>query len=132
MNLLSFAATLALAISLIEGVYILFQDHRSSANRLFFLICMSIALWLTGAVFGYSAPTEERGFFWLRVASPGFVFMHAFVLHFTFKHTGVLIGRWVYLLYLPSFYFLSISLFQNIVFSEIQRVGNYFYWSQSC
>ena len=125
MNLLSFAASLALALSVTEGVYILAQDHRASANRLFFLICICIALWLTGAVFGYSAPTEEKGFFWLRVASPGFVFMHAFVLHFTLRYTGVLKSRWIYLLYLPSFCFVSISLFRNIVFSEIHRIGDY-------
>lgn len=125
MNLISFFATLALAVTLIEGFLILSRDYRSSSNRLFFLICMSIAVWLTGAVFGYSAPTEEMGFFWLRVASPGFIFMHAFVLHFTLRFTNVTKSRWIYLLYLPSFYFLSISLFQNIVFSEVRRSGDY-------
>lgn len=125
MNLLSFAATLALAVSLIEGIYILAQNYRSSANRLFFFICLSIAVWLTGAVFGYSAPTEEEGFFWLRMASPGFVFMHAFILHFTLRYTGFLKNRWTYLLYLPSFCFVSISLFRNIIFSEIHRSGIY-------
>lgn len=125
MNLISLFATLALAVTLMEGIYILSRDHRSSANRLFFMICMSIAIWLAGGTFGYSAPTEEWGFFWLRVASPGFVFMHAFVLHFTLRFTDVAKSRWIYLLYLPSVYFVSISLFQNIVFAEIHRSGNY-------
>ena len=36
MNILSFIAAIALAITLIEGFYILLRDVKSETNRLFF------------------------------------------------------------------------------------------------
>ncbi len=116
---------MALALTLVEGLFILFRDYKSSGNRLFLLISLSISLWLFGAAFGYSARTAEDGFFWLKVCSPGYIFLHAFILHFTLRFTGFFRTNWLYLLYLPSFYFLYISLSDHIVFSEIFRSGEY-------
>lgn len=125
MNCLSFFATIALAISIVEGFYILCRDFKSEANRLFFFICLSISIWLFGGAFGYSASTREDAFFWLKVTSPGFIFMHAFVLHFAIRYTDIIRSRLVYLLYLPSLIFLYISLSDHLVFSDIYRSGNY-------
>jgi len=47
-NILSFIASIALAITLMQGFYILFRDFRSESNRLFFFICMCISIWLFG------------------------------------------------------------------------------------
>jgi len=116
---------MALALTLVEGLFILLRDYKSINNRLFLLICLSISLWLFGGAFGYSANTVEEGFFWLKVCSPGYIFLHAFVLHFTLRHTGFFRTNWLYLLYLPSFYFLYVSLFHHLVFSDIYRSGEY-------
>jgi len=124
-NILSFIAVMALALTLVEGFFIIFRDYKSANNRLFLLICLSISLWHFGGAFGYSARTAEEGFFWLKVCSPGYIFLHAFVLHFTLRHTGFFRTNWLYLLYLPSFYFLYVSLSDHIVFSEIYRSGEY-------
>ena len=96
MNILSFIAVIALAITLVEGLYILLRDPRSEHNRLFLLICLSISLWLIGGAFGYSAQTAEEAFSWFKVASPGFIFMHTFVLHFTLRYTGFFRTNWLY------------------------------------
>ena len=125
LNVLSFIAVIALTITVLEGIFILLIDRRSRDNRLFFMICVSISVWLIGGAFGYSAHTREEAFFWLRVASPGFIFMHAFVLHFTLGYTGRVSGPWTYLLYLPSCAFLYLGLFDTLVFSDIYRSGAY-------
>ncbi len=101
MNLLSFIATIVLAVTIIEGVYILLIDYRSETNRLFFLICLSISIWLFGGVFGYSSLSKEEAFLWLKITSPGYIFMHAFVLHFVIRYTGIIKIRLIYILYLP-------------------------------
>jgi hypothetical protein len=125
MNILSFIAVLVLAITLMQGLYILFRDLRSESNRLFFLICLCISIWLFGCAFGYSAQTREDAFFWLKAASPGFIFLHAFVLHFALRYTETIKSNLLYLLYFPSFYFLYISITDNLVFSDIYRYGEY-------
>jgi DNA-binding CsgD family transcriptional regulator len=125
MNIFSFISALALAITLIEGLYILLRDYKSEINRLFFLICLSISVWLFGGCFGYSSQNREDTFFWLKVTSPGFIFMHAFVLHFILRYTELIKSRLIYLIYIPSFYFLYISLNDHLVFSDIYKSGNY-------
>ncbi len=116
---------MALALTMVEGLFILLRDHKSVNNWLFLLICLSISLWLFGGAFGYSAQTAEDGYFWLKVCSPGYIFLHAFILHFTLRYTGFFRTNWLYLLYLPSFYFLYVSLSDHIVFSHIYRLGEY-------
>ncbi|HPR38764.1 MAG TPA: LuxR C-terminal-related transcriptional regulator [Spirochaetota bacterium] len=125
MNILSFAAVAVMAVTMTGGLVVLSRDSRSETNRLFFLICLSISIWLFGGAFGYSSSTKEEAFFWLKVTSPGFIFMHAFVLHFTLNYTKITRGKWIYLLYLPSFVFLYISISGNFVFSDIYREGRY-------
>ena len=125
MNLLSFIATIVLAVTLIEGVYILLIDYRNEANRLFFFICMSISIWLFGSAFGYFSSTREEAFFWLKVSSPGYIFMHSLIFHFTLRYTNILKSRWIYLLYIPSIIFIYISLTEHLVFSDIHRSGEY-------
>jgi len=125
MNLLSFFATLALAITIIEGLFILLRNPESVANRLFFGICLCISIWLFGCAFGYSSSTSEEAFFWLKVASPGYIFMHALILHFVCRFTKIIKIKWIYLIYLPSLVFLYISLTDHLVFSDIHRAGKY-------
>lgn len=125
MNILSFIAATALAITLMQGFYILSRNFRSESNRLFFFICLSISIWLFGCAFGYSAHTREEAFFWLKVTSPGFIFLHPFVLHFTLRYTETVKNNLIYLIYLPSFYFLYVSITDHLVFSDIYRYGEY-------
>jgi DNA-binding CsgD family transcriptional regulator len=125
MNILSFIASIALAITLIQGFYILFRDYRSESNRIFFFICLCISTWLFGCAFGYSAHTKEDAFFWLKVASPGFIFLHPLVLHFALRYTETVKSKLLYIIYIPSFYFLYISITGHLVFSDIYRYGEY-------
>lgn len=115
---------MALTLALVQGGYILSRDISSVANRLFFMISLAMALWLFGAVFGYSSATAEEGLFWMKVASPGFIFLHAFVLHFVARLSG-LRSRLIYLVYIPSFILLYWGVTSDLVFSEAVRHGDY-------
>ena len=125
MNVLSFIASIVLAITFLQGLYILSRDFRSESNRLFFFICLCFAIWLFGCAFGYSAHTRDNAFFWLKVASPGFISLHAFVLHFTLRYTKTVKSGLIYAIYIPSLYFLYVSISDNLVFSDIFRYGQY-------
>ncbi len=125
-NILSFIAVVAFTITLIEGLFILYIDFKSRGNQLFFLICLAISIWLVGGAFGYSAETSDDAMFWLTMSSPGFIFMHAFVLHFVLRYTGFIMSSPVsLLLYLPSLCFLYLSMAGQQVFSDIFRSGDF-------
>ncbi|TAL39796.1 MAG: hypothetical protein EPN93_00700 [Spirochaetes bacterium] len=125
MNILSFTGIVVFTASLLEGLYIISNDARSGANRLFLAISLSIAVWLLGASFGYSAGNRDQVVFWVKLCSPGFIFLHAFILHFVSRYTGLLGNRLICLAYIPSFVFLYISVSDHLVFANFYREGRY-------
>ena len=110
MNYLSFIATIVFTITLTEGIYVYLKNPESVVNRLFFCMTLCLCNWLLGAALGYSANTREEVFFFYKLSSSGFIFLHAFTLHFTLKITEVhkknYLKKLIFLAYLPSFYFL--------------------------
>jgi DNA-binding CsgD family transcriptional regulator len=126
MNVLSFLSAIVFSITLAEGIYILFNDIKNGLNRLYFCICLAISIWLLGASFGYSAHSRDEVVFWFKLCSAGFIFMHAFILHFVVKYTGFTRSKAVFLCYLPSFYFLYVSITDHLVFSDFIK-GSYFW-----
>jgi len=125
MNLLSLLATIAITITTLEGICILRRDIKSSSNRLFFLISLCIFIWLLGGVFGYSSAEKENALFWLKLSCPGFIFMHSFVLHFCLKYTKITRSKFIYSIYIPSFFFLYIAITDKLVFTDIYKSGEY-------
>jgi hypothetical protein len=110
-----------------EGFYVLLLDSRKALNRRFFFMSLCIAIWLFGAAFAYSAATREDVVFWFRLCSFGFIFLHAFTLHFTvgyvFPDLRLRPRQAAFLLYVPSFFFLYKSCTGLIVFNDFVRLG---------
>ena len=110
MNYLSFIATIVFTITLTEGIYIYLKNPESVVNRLFLYMTLCLCNWLLGAALGYSANTREEVFFFYKLSSSGFIFLHAFTLHFTLKITEIhkkdYLKKLLFFIYLPSFYFL--------------------------
>lgn len=127
MNWLSFAAVFVFTASLIEGVYIFSLKPRSPVNRRFFGMTLCLSVWLLGASFAYSGGTIGEVVFWFRVCSFGFIFLHAFTLHFCIGLSGLFRRRiWnllAFLVYVPSVIFMYKSATGLIVFKEFVRAG---------
>ena len=108
MNYLTFIATIIFTVSLSEGVYILVKNPKSPVNRLFFFMILCLCFWLFGGAIAYSGRTKEEVILFFRISSFGFIFLHAFTLHFSIKITSrrrsKLLRYLVFLIYLPSFY----------------------------
>jgi DNA-binding NarL/FixJ family response regulator len=64
--------------------------------------------------------------FWFKVCSGGFVFLHAFVLHFCLALSSrpLARNRWIALIYVPSLIFYPVSLSRIFVFSGFVRSGS--------
>ena len=82
MHLLSLVSFLVAGFQLALGVFLLKSNPRAALNRIFFLICVCLALWSFGLAFLQGAPTKAEAFFWFKVSSPGWTLTPALLLHF--------------------------------------------------
>jgi DNA-binding CsgD family transcriptional regulator/PAS domain-containing protein len=125
MNYLTFIATIIFTVSLGEGVYIFVKNPKSPINRLFFFMTLCLCFWLFGGAIAYSGRTKEEVILFFRISSFGFIFLHAVTLHFSIKITSRgrrrNIRHLVYLIYLPSFYFVYKSWTGLIVYRDFIR-----------
>lgn len=120
-----FVATIALG----EGLFLLLIRPSSALNRRYFFMTLCISVWLLGAAFGYSAGTKEALLSWFRVSSFGFLFLHAYTLHFAITYalpdSGRLLRALAFAFYLPSCWFFYISLTDHIVFRDFEKIGSF-------
>ena len=125
MNYLTFIATVVFTVSLGEGVYIFVKNPKSPVNRLFFFMTICLCFWLFGGALAYSGRTKEEVILFFRISSFGFIFLHAFTLHFSIKITSrrrnSRLRYLVLLIYLPSFYFVYKSWTGLIVYRDFIR-----------
>ncbi len=77
---------------------------------------------------GYSSGSVEEVFFWLKVSTPGFTFLHVFTLHFVLKLTDTSrkIPHFVCLLiYVPSLFFTWYGFTHPFVFNDFMLTNGY-------
>lgn len=93
-------------ISSFLGLYTLYSDPRSTTNRTFFALTISLFIWSFGFAMAISAPDISTCLFWRRFAAIGWGVFYCILLHFLISLTGrnSLLNRWwkYALLYLPS------------------------------
>ena len=125
MNYLTFIAAVVFTLSLGEGLYVLAVNSKSPTNRLYFFMTACLSLWLFGASMAYTAHTREAVLLLFRISSFGFVFLHAFTLHFSIRISVRTIREKLRhllpLVYIPSFYFMYRSLTGLIVYRDFIR-----------
>ncbi len=127
--LLSFLVT---GIYLALGVYILRSSRKAALNQLFFLLCVSLAVWSFAYTFLPSAETKQQAWFWFRLSAFGWTLGPALILHFCLLMAKR--GDWVrrpstlWVIYIPAFYFLVRSTGGEL--GVIDFVGTRFGWAQ--
>jgi len=87
------------------GIYALYTNLYNRLNKLTFLFCMSLTVWLYGAVRSMTAMTLAEAFSWRRFAALGVASFYGFLLHYiislTETDTAKKKGRAI-LVYIPS------------------------------
>jgi DNA-binding CsgD family transcriptional regulator len=124
MNILSFLSAIIMTVILIQGFFVLINDIKSEANRLFFILCLFVSVWLMGGSFGFSSSTKEEASFWVRFASIGYISFQPVGVHFVSSYTKTVKSWLIYLIYIPAIIFLYLSFSGNFVFRDIYRYGN--------
>jgi diguanylate cyclase (GGDEF)-like protein len=97
-TLLSILFFFTFAIYLMAGVYTLLLNARGRINHVFFLLCLSLAIWAVSFAFANGADSLAEATRWRRFAAVGFGLMHSlllyFVIHLT-ERTDLLRRRWI-------------------------------------
>lgn len=108
----SIAFSLICIVSLYLGVYTLYMNPKSAANRIFLALTIALFIWSFGFAMAISAEDMSTCLFWRRFAAIGWGTFFAALLHFVITLTGRhrLLDRWwkYVLLYLPAAVCLSV------------------------
>ena len=106
--LLSLIFFIAFSTYIFLGVFILLLNVKDILNRLFFAVCISLAIWAFSFAMVNVAGDFESVLFWRRFAAIGWGTIFSFLLHFLILLTNnkkilKLKWKWIYLLlYIPS------------------------------
>lgn len=96
----------AFVVYLFFGIYILQINPKSSLNRAFLGICISLCFWSLGFAIANSAPDLETCLLWRRVSALGWSTIYSLMLHFFLLLTGTELSKkhWglFLLLHLPA------------------------------
>ncbi|HEY5556970.1 EAL domain-containing protein [Acetobacterium sp.] len=119
MNIFSLILAMLSVVYLFLGLSVIRLDQKSTLNRLFFALNLSLVIWSFTAALYLSADDEATCIFWFKLSSIGALLFVGIVLHFFLKYTHkekLLKQWWVYIvLYLPS-----------IIFSYMQMTSDFF------
>jgi len=92
------------------GVYILRSNRRAALNRLFFLICLSFAVWSLAYTFLPSAATRDQVWSWFRLSAIGWTLSPALIFHFCLRLSErsdpIERKTALWMAYVPAVYFL--------------------------
>jgi len=127
MNVISLLANIAFVLYLYLGIHVLRMDRKAAVNRLFFLVCLSMALWTLSAVFAYSADTKEDFLFWFTLGSLPNIIFYPMSAHFALALTGLIrLTPWtracIYLPAIPVYYH---AFNGHILFRDFVKAGSH-------
>ena len=127
MNIISLLANITFAVYLYLGFHSLLLDKKSAVNRIFFLVCLSMALWTLCAVFAFSSATKDEFLFWFHLGSLPNIIYYPMTVHFSLALTGLVTLRpLVYaFIYLPAFPVFYHSFTGHILFRDFIKTGDY-------
>ncbi|MBP7736797.1 MAG: PAS domain-containing protein [Spirochaetes bacterium] len=127
MNIISLLANIAFVVYLYLGLHVLLVNKKHAVNRIFFLVCLAMALWTLGAVFAFSSDTKSEFLFWFRLGSLPNIIFYPMTIHFCLALTGLVrLGPMVYgIIYLPAIPIYYRSLTGYILFKDFVKVGDY-------
>ena len=70
------------------GVFVLSRNYRSKLYALFFVMCVSLSIWLLATFMLFTATDDASAIFWDRVVYAGIVFFPTLIFHFVLTFVG--------------------------------------------
>lgn len=99
------------------GIYILRLAPKERLNRGFFYLCLALSIWAIGFATAHVQPTLSSALFWRRISAIGWTSVYGIFLHFLLLLTRTSHDfkkkNFLYLLHVPSFFFMVIFSFSS-------------------
>jgi signal transduction histidine kinase len=118
--------------SLVFGYIVLQGDAKNKANRLWFLMTISTALWSFSLGMEVSSPNYSTAFFWNKLLNLGAIFISIFFYHFTilFLEKNKNLRERIFLIigYCLSAIFLFFNFFTKLFVTGVPPKAGFNYW----
>jgi len=107
-------------ISAVIGFFVVYKNPKDTASRIFFLLMISLTIWLFGELLMHASTDEGTALGWGKTSNIGFILVPLFLLHFTLiyprpvsiaKNLKIMI-----LMYIPVFLIIILMLATNTMF----------------
>jgi len=119
MNIISSLAAVALFIYILSGIYVLKINSSNRMNRLFFLQCLSLAVWAFTAFIIYPLKNRAEVILWYKISSLGFGLYYALILHLYLYFTRSRLTKLkISALYVPSLTIIAATWFSYTLFED--------------
>jgi len=121
MNIFALSSLVAFVLCLFLGNYVYYQNKKKPLNKMFLLLCLSLAYWAFTEFMYRQADTLGTASLWIKASSLWY-FSIAFLIHFAFLYTEktkVFKNKLIYLLiYAPALLFFCVDLTNITVYAE--------------
>lgn len=125
MNLFVTLPIISMTINFSLGLYLLYENWKSSLNRILVLIFFTFVFWALGEVGMRLASSAEKARFWQNFSGFGWLFIGSLFLHFMLIYSNkkkILANRLTYLvLYVPIAAFFYLVWNTNLIFQGVER-----------
>lgn len=125
MSFLAFSGLLNGITALSLGVFVLRKNWRSTQNRTYFNLNLSVAIFSFGYFLWQLARSADVAIFWFRILTVGIILINVAYLHFVFAFVGILEKRKKLLgaCYFVNFIFLILNAFTLLYTRLIPKHG---------
>ena len=121
-------STVALVIYLTLATYVLSRDVGAALNRVFSLVCLSLAMWSLGYAIAHQAGPQDAELYWAgyAISAVGWTNCASFLVHFFLLVTR---NRWarrwwaIVLVYAPGAFFLVSNFVGHFMVREIRMTS---------
>jgi len=131
MNLFITLPIISMTINFSLGLYLLYENWKSSLNRILVLIFFTFVFWALGEVGMRLASSAEKARFWQNFSGFGWLFIGSLLLHFMLiysKKKKILRNKLTYfVLYTPPIVFLYLAWNTNFIFQSVAKFSLGYY-----
>lgn len=131
MNLFITLPIISMTINFSLGLYLLYENWKSSLNRILVLIFFTFVFWALGEVGMRLASSAEKARFWQNFSGFGWLFIGSLLLHFMLiysKKKKILRKELTYfVLYAPPAVFLYLVWKTNFIFQSVAKFSLGYY-----
>lgn len=131
MNLFITLPIISMTINFSLGLYLLYENWKSSLNRILVLIFFTFVFWALGEVGMRLASSAEKARFWQNFSGFGWLFIGSLLLHFMLiysKKKRILRKELTYfVLYAPPAVFLYLVWKTNFIFQSVAKFSLGYY-----